>query len=226
MKCICGYEQETDFENCWYDKQYLSPTSSVLRVYENLFVCPVCGTVKMKLNNLMPLGRVEVGEVAKIGEFEFIVLEHDANTTKVLLKNFWKTSKFDDSTNDYGHSFIRGNLSIDFYHEIANTVGKENLVFHTVDLTADDGRVDYDICYDYISLLTCDQYRKYVYILDKYRPNNWWWLATAYSTKANGCSRDVCCTGNDGALSGSSCDYDYGVRPFLILKSDILVSKN
>ena len=49
-------------------------------------------------------------------------------------------------------------------------VGKDNIIQHKVDLTADDGRTDYGVCDDYISLLTCDMYRKCVYILEKYNP--------------------------------------------------------
>ena len=173
--------------------------------------------------NRVSLGDIPVGEVAKIGKFEFIVLEHGNGITKLLLKDFWTVGKFDDDTNDYSESLIGLILNKNFYHEIASLVGRENIVPHVTDLTSDDGRSDYGTIEESISLLTCDQYRKYVRILDRYNPNKWWWLATAYSTKNQYCHL-VRCVFNDGTLLSSNCYYGRGVRPFCILKSNIFVS--
>lgn len=173
------------------------------------------------------LSEVAVGDTFKVGKFEFIVLEQDEKNeeTKVLLKDFWKTAKFDNSTNNYKNSSIRQELNDEFLNEIANEVGKNNIILHWVDLTADDGREDYNACNDYISLLTCDDYRKYVYILDKYRiTSDWWWLATPYSTSSNGYNCTVRCVRDGGTLNGNDCDYGDGVRPFCIFKSGIFVS--
>lgn len=173
------------------------------------------------------LSEVAVGDTFKVGKFEFIVLEQDEKNeeTKVLLKDFWKTAKFDNSTNNYKNSSIRQELNDEFLNEIANEVGKNNIILHWVDLTADDGREDYNACNDYISLLTCDDYRKYVYILDKYRiTSDWWWLATPYSTSSNGYNYTVRCVLRDGALNYGNCVYGDGVRPFCIFKSGIFVS--
>ena len=104
-------------------------------------------------------------------------------------------------------------------------IGNENIVNHTVDLTSDDGRTDYQSCDDNISLLTCDMYRKYVYILEKYNPQKWWWLATAHSTESNGYQRAVRCVYVNGTLYNYFCYFNNGVRPFCILKSNIFVSK-
>ena len=173
------------------------------------------------------LSEVKVGDTFKVGKFEFIVLEQDEKNeeTEVLLKDFWTTTKFDDDTNNYKNSSVRYKLNDEFLNEIANEVGKNNIIPHWVDLTADDGRGDYNACNDYISLLTCEQYRKYVYIVDKYRiTSNWWWLATPYSTGSNGYDYTVRCVDIDGTLDDCDCSCDGGVRPFCIFKSDIFVS--
>lgn len=180
--------------------------------------------------NKTQLKDVAVGETFKVGELEFIVLEHKEYNpgnceTFVILKDFWKTDKLDDSSNDYKESSIRQSLNTEFYALLSNAVGSENIVKHTVDLTADDGRTDYNTCGDNISLLTCEMYRKYVYILDKYNPEKWWWLATPYSTKSNGSALSVCCVFRNGALDNRDCLTYFGVRPFCILKSNIFVSK-
>ncbi|MBR4973626.1 MAG: hypothetical protein IKY45_04085 [Clostridia bacterium] len=180
--------------------------------------------------NKVLLKDIEVGETFKVGTLEFIVLEHvmtddNKNVTYVLLKDFWKTTKFDSSFNNYKESEIRKDLNNNFYNELSGIVGTDNIVEHTVYLAADDGRTDYGHCEDNISLLTCEMYRKYVYVLEKYNPKKWWWLATAYSTKSNGYETSVRCVDSSGTLSSINRGSSGGVRPFCILKSNIFVSK-
>ena len=170
------------------------------------------------------LADVPVGETFKVDDMEFIVLEHTDDGTNVILKDFWKTAKFDDNTSNYAKSEIRKELNGEFYNKLAVLVGKRNIVEHTVDLTTDDGRKDYGNVTDDISLLTCDMYRKYVDILDKYNPNKWWWLVTSWSTAANGYHCTVRCVNYDCTLDYINCDNYYGVRPFCRLVSSISVS--
>lgn len=180
-------------------------------------------------SNRTELKNIPVGETFKVGELEFIVIEHKEEfpghtETLVILKDFWKTAKFDDESNDYKNSSIRKLLNTDFYELLSKSVGAENIVNHTVNLTADDGRTDYGSCDDGISLLDCDMYRKYVYILEKHNPKKWWWLVTPYSTKSNGYNFSVRCVRSLGTMDDDSCGHDVGVRPFCILKSSIFVS--
>ena len=179
------------------------------------------------MNDTKYLFEIAAGDTFKVGKFEFIVLEQSRahDKTKVLLKDFWTTTKFDDDTNDYKNSWIREKLNGEFLDELANEIGRNNIVLHTVDLTADDGRKDYSSCNDCVSLLTCDMYRKYVDIIDKYRiTSDWGWLATPCSTSSNGYSFTVRCVYRDGTLFNYDCYYVNGVRPFCIFKSDIFVS--
>ncbi len=167
---------------------------------------------------------IEAGKTFKVGNLEFIVLEQLPMATAVILKDFWKTAQFDSKSNDYKSSDIRAELNEDFYNQLSEFVGKENIILHNVDLTSDDGREDYEECHDYISLLTCEQYRKYVSILDKHNPKKWWWLATPYSTLSD-YNTLFRCVSSDGALNSSNCGNCSGVRPFCILKSNIFVSE-
>ncbi len=176
------------------------------------------------------LGSIPVGDTFKVGDLEFVVLEHREYNpgnceTCIILKDFWKTAQFDSNFNDYKESAIRKDLNNNFYKELSALVGSGNIVKHTVDLTADDGLTEYEDCEDNISLLTCDMYRKYVYILKKYNPEKWWWLATAYSTKSNDYTHTVRVVDDVGALVSYVCNFNIGVRPFCILKSNIFVSK-
>ena len=180
--------------------------------------------------NKTELKNIAVGDTFKIGDFEFVVLEHREYNpgnceTCVVLKDFWKSAQFDSDSHDYRESDIREYLNENFYKELCALVGSGNIIKHKIDLTADDGLKDYESCEDNISLLTCDMYRKYVYILKKYNPEKWWWLATAYSTKSNDYTTAVRVVFVNGTLFVSDCNNNFGVRPFCILKSNIFVSK-
>lgn len=116
------------------------------------------------------LADIAVGETFKVGELEFVVLEHSKDTTAVILKSCWKRAEFDCESNNYAESDIRSDLNTTFYNTLSSLVGKDNIIKHTVDLTSDDGRKGYEKVEDFVSMLTCDLFRRYVYILDKYKP--------------------------------------------------------
>ena len=175
--------------------------------------------------NLLPvkLADVPVGETFKIGRYEMVVLEHSGDTTAVILKSLLPDQRF-GANNNYDGSVV-DKACIKFACEIEEAAGKDNLCLHTVDLTADDGLKCYGAVKRKASLLTAEKYRRFVYVLDKHRPDSWWWLATAFSTPAHGYSSTVKCVAPSGFVSNLNCDNDYiGVRPFCILKSHIFVS--
>ena len=171
----------------------------------------------MNKNDSAVLGSVECGSAILIGDRGYIVLEQTGDTTAVITKDFWKRMEFGDS-GDYAESAVRSALNNEFYNEVANAVGAENIIEHEVDLLADDGTNKGVVCRDNVSLLTTDLYRKYRDFLPAY--GSWWWTATPVS-KEDGYSRGVCCVNDDGALFWSSCVFSYGVRPFLILDSSV-----
>ena len=165
------------------------------------------------------------GKIAKIGDYEFIVLEQDAGRVALLLKNTLCDRKFDSKCNNFAESDIREYLD-EFADNLAELVGEDNIVEHTVDLTSDDGLKCYGSCDCRVSLLTAQMYRDNVYTIDKYKIDKWWWLATAYSTSKHGDTDLVKCVSPSGDLD-NYCGYfnRLGVRPFCILKSNIFVSK-
>ena len=168
--------------------------------------------------NKTPLGKIVPGATVKIGGREYVVLDHSAETTAVIAKNFVKTMEFDSNSADYSKSAVRKYLNGSFYEELAKAVGRDNIIEHTVDLMADDGTgVGYK-CRDNVSLLTTEKYRRY----RKYLPKmgNWWWTATRASYE-EGYARSVCYVLGGGALCWNGCGSDGGVRPFCILDSSI-----
>lgn len=164
------------------------------------------------------------GEVFQIGKQELVVLEQAGDTTAVICKGIYKDAVQFGANNNFDGSNAE-NVCQEFTSEIASVVGMENIITHTVDLTSDDGLKDYGKVRCRASLLTTERYRRYVEILDEFKPDTWWWLATPFSTKRHESDRLVKCVAPSGYFNDfHSYNYDLGVRPFCILKSNIFVS--
>lgn len=170
------------------------------------------------------LGKVDVGKTAKIGEFEFVVLEHSAETTAVILKDLYKESEEFGKNNNFDGSYADESCK-EFEKELANIIGAESIIGHTVDLTSDDGLKCYGVVHRKVALLTTELYRRYVDILDEHKPDSWWWLATPHSTPKHCDYNWVKCVAPSGRIDDYICHDHGGVRPFCILKSSILVSE-
>ena len=170
------------------------------------------------------LADLEPGETFKVGEHEFVVLEHRDGETAVIHKGLLHESMVFGKNNNFAESYVL-DACTKFADQLKGLIGEENLVEHTVDLTSDDGLDDYDTVDCCVSLLTANQYRRWVRILDQHKFERWWWLATPYSTNAHENDRWAKCVAPSGGIDGDSCKFGvYGVRPFCILKSSIFVS--
>lgn len=168
------------------------------------------------------LGGVKCGNIIKLGDREFYVLGHGAETTAVLAKDAARRMTFGGG-GDYRKSDVRDYCNGDFYKELAAVVGAENIVQHTVKLGADDGTGKGLSCKDNISILTTDLYRRYREFLPAM--GDPWWTATRVShDEDTGYTRDVCYVNSCGILNWDVCDFSCDVRPFCILNSSILVS--
>ena len=170
------------------------------------------------------LADIAEGDTFRIAEHEFIVLEQSGDTTAVIRKELLPDSRF-GGTNNYFGSDVE-HLCSKFANEIESIVGDGKIVKHTVDLTSNDGLKDYGTKDVRVSLLTADLYRRYVEILDKFKPSDWWWLATPFSTKKHDNDSWALCVSPSGCIYyGINRCSSIGVRPFCILKSTTFVSK-
>lgn len=170
------------------------------------------------------LSEKEVGDIVTIGGYDFIVLEQNLNnTTSLLMKELLKDDVVFGDSADYKTSTVKKMLD-EFAIELEKEVGKDNIIEHSVDLTADDGLKDYGKMITKVSILTCELYRKFVYIIDKHKSDKWWWLATPFSVEAHGFKDLVKCVSPLGDVDCNDCNNSYGVRPFCILNSNIFVS--
>lgn len=168
------------------------------------------------------LGRVKPRDTVTIGEREYIVLGHGDGTTAIITKNPTKYMAFGKDGN-YINSDARKYCIGEFYEELCKAVGKHNIIPHTVNLVSDDGSHKGTIIKDYVSILTCDLYRRYRELLPAI--GSACWTATRATTLDKNYDCDVCIIfGSSGVLGLGDCDCSRGMRPFCILNSSVLVS--
>lgn len=166
--------------------------------------------------------KIKIGTVKNIAGEDFIILDVLESGVLCLSKDFAYTdTKFDSNSNNYANSSIRKILNTEYLKKIAGEVGEENIIETEIDLTSDDGLDDYGKVTDKVGLLTADIYRKYNRIIKKYPVDDWWWLATPWSTPHRGFLFSVRCVNDVGTLSRNYCSNDKGVRPFLIFNPSI-----
>lgn len=169
--------------------------------------------------------KIAPSSVINYGGLDCIVLDVEQDKILVLAKESIGNMPFDEgNSNNFPKGTLCKYLNGEFIKKLkANGADTSALIPTTIDLTSDDGLKDYGETTQKIFLLTCDMYRKYRSVI----PNldDWWWLATAYSTESNGYAYGARGVGSDGGLDyGSAYRGDIGVRPAFYLKSSILES--
>lgn len=169
--------------------------------------------------------KIAPSSVINYGGLDCIVLDVEQDKILVLAKESIGNMPFDEgNSNNFPKGTLCKYLNGEFIKKLkANGADTSALIPTTIDLTSDDGLKDYGETTQKIFLLTCDMYRKYRSVI----PNldDWWWLATAYSTESNGYALYARGVRSDGSL-GDYRAYDggRGVRPAFYLKSSILES--
>lgn len=169
--------------------------------------------------------KIAPSSVINYGGLDCIVLDVEQDKILVLAKESIGNMPFDEgNSNNFPKGTLCKYLNDEFIKKLkADGADTSALIPTTIDLTSDDGLKDYGETTQKIFLLTCDMYRKYRSVI----PNldDWWWLATAYSTEFNGYARSARYVGSDGGLGSGNAYYGRGgVRPAFYLKSSILES--
>lgn len=169
--------------------------------------------------------KIAPSSVINYGGLDCIVLDVEQDKILVLAKESIGNMPFDEgNSNNFPKGTLCKYLNGEFIKKLkANGADTSALIPTTIDLTSDDGLKDYGETTQKIFLLTCDMYRKYRSVI----PNldDWWCLATAYSTESNGYAHIARLVISDGSLGNNSAYRGhYGVRPAFYLKSSILES--
>lgn len=175
---------------------------------------------KVELSTLAP------GDVFEIGKNDFIVLEQMSFETKVISKDFMAENiVYDEDSRDYNESNLKKVIEDEIQPIIESEVGENNLVEHTVELTSVDMQHEFDDCKCKVRPITFDETRKYNNLLPNKELDDWWWTCTPWSTAERGCKYSIAVVSSAGSIFDCNCNFNRGVRPVCILKSNIFVSK-
>lgn len=147
---------------------------------------------------------------------EFICLDIIDGNYLAMTAKPWAELPFDtNNKNNWKNSSLRRVLNSDFLE----LLDKKHLVKQTSDLIADNGDKAYGTSEDYVTILSCDQYRKYREIVPLFE--EWMWTLTPWSclTSNSYGVRSVRPTGNVSCYdaNGSS-----GVAPACLFSSENL----
>lgn len=172
------------------------------------------------------LSTLKPGEVFKIGDHDFIVLEHMTGTTAVISKDLMAEDVvFNEDTRDYNKSSLKKMMDDEILKEIEAAVGMNNIVEHEVNLTSVDMQNEFGTCRCKVRPITFDEARKYNDLLVNKDLPDWYWTCTPWSTKERGWEYSITVVSGSGLIFNCDCYRSRGVRPFCILKSNIFVSK-
>lgn len=169
------------------------------------------------------------GETFRGAGIEWLVLGHDKSSqglpfrTFVVSADITEKRAFDEGNKcDFAASSLRTYLNGTFLRKLEAEFGAENILEHTIDLTADDGLSKYGADRAKVGLLTMNDYRANRDILTPI--GKWWWTATPYSGLDDYDSLVRYVNTDGSSYDNVAYNGHLGVRPALNLKSDISVS--
>lgn len=147
---------------------------------------------------------------------EFICLDIINGNYLAMTAKLWAELPFDtNNENNWKNSSLRRVLNSDFLE----LLDKNHLVKQTSDLIADNGDKAYGTSEDYVTILSCDQYRKYRDIVPLFEERMWTLTPWSCNTSNSGSVRYVGTTGNVGNYYADS---SYGVAPACLFSSENL----
>ncbi len=174
---------------------------------------------KVELSTLKP------GEVFKVAEHDFIVLEQQEGQTEVISKVFMAEDVFFGANNNYKESSVKELIESKIQPIIEAAVGAENIIEHKVDLTSVDMQKEHKSCRCKVRPITFDEARKFNNLLVDKNLDGWWPTCTPWSTAERRDEFSIAIVDSSGRIIDGTCEYIGGVRPFCILKSNIYVTK-
>lgn len=164
---------------------------------------------------------LEPGDHFYYNDTEYVCLDIDENddyfaiTADIVAKRPFN-KRDDDGSNNWAISDLCEWLNGDYLNDNMNA---EHLVLTTSDLTADNGDDQYGYCHNLVTLLSCDQYRKYRRLIPKY--DEWVWTLTPWSCNV-GDACDVRLVSPSGELYSDYAADTLGVAPACTFNHSIL----
>lgn len=153
------------------------------------------------------------GEHFIYNNIEFICLDIIDGNYLAMTAKPWQEMPFDtNNCNDWRKSSLRRVLNNDFL----DLLDRKHLVKQTSDLIADNGDKAYGTCEDYVTILSCDQYRKYRDIVPLFE--EWMWTLTPWTCNA-GTATSVRFVGTTGYVYYYGATSTLGVAPACVFSS-------
>ena len=163
-------------------------------------------------------------ELFKIGKYELIKFTDENGEVTAVFKNCPFSSRFGNN-NDLAQSDVLKRLREEILPYIENIVGADNVLEFETDLLSLDGSRKHGLLKSKISVPTLDFYRYNRSLFEKYKLDEWWWLATPDTTSEYYNDFWARCVSPRGNIGNYGCSIDYdGVRPVLHFASSIFVS--
>lgn len=166
---------------------------------------------------------IGIGDTFELAGLKWKILDIDDRGYVCLAEKYGSDIVFDSSRNAWESSDLRIMLNKKLFNEIADEIGAENVIEFERDLLSKDGQTEYGKCYDKVSLISMDEYRKYRALIPN-TGNYWWWTITPDSTPCNDDSRWAAVVAPSGVIGISDCNGNGVVRPFCIFSSSIFES--
>lgn len=176
---------------------------------------------KVRLATLNP------GDVFKVREHHFVVLEQKDGVTAAISKELMvKNVAYDDTTRDYKKSCLKELIESEIQPTLVYEIGADNIIEHEVSLTSVDMQDEFGSCRCKVRPITFDEARKYNNLLVNKDLPDWYWTCTPWSTEERDWEYSLAVVSPSGSVDfDDCCGLGSGVRPFCILKSNIFVSK-
>lgn len=160
--------------------------------------------------------KLNVGEHFIYNGIEFICLDIIDGNYLAMTAKPWDELPFDvNNKNDWRTSSLRRVLNSDFL----DLLDRKHLIKQTSDLIADNGDKKYGTSEDFVTILSCDQYRKYRDLVPLFE--EWMWTLTPWSCDT-GNSHAVRHVDPAGDVGNYSANGSNGVAPACVFSSENL----
>lgn len=157
-----------------------------------------------------------IGDHFVYKDIEWICLDIINGNCLAITAKVWQELPFDvDNHSNWKESSLRRALNYEFLDKLY----KGHLVMQTSDLIADNGDRKYGTCKDYVTILSCDQFRKYRALVPHYP--EWMWTLTPWSCYSDGYGYDVRLVSPTGDIGDYHASNSCGVAPVVLFSSKI-----
>jgi hypothetical protein len=173
-----------------------------------------------------PLHTLKAGSAFTYGGLKWVLLDKQEDGALCLSHDVPPDERaFDtEDRNDWAASSLRAYLNGEFFKGLIKAGADPKAFLHIMlDLTSDDGWINYGRDYCKIGLLSCGEYRRFRGLIPDVL--EWWWTCTPFSVEYKCSSGDVRFVYTSGVLRNNNArNGNCGVRPLCSLTPSILVS--